>query len=87
MRFHLPSKVYAHQNAVGGVERGNIIGWRQWVNQGLAGQPMAFGATIDRRSILLSTVGLFAGAIVLGLSALGLAIYITFRKGKAARAV
>ena len=87
VRFHLPSKVYAHQNAVGGVERGNIIGWRQWVNQGLAGQPMAFGATIDRRSILLSTVGLFAGAIVLGLSALGLAIYITFRKGKAARAV
>jgi len=83
VRFHLPSKVYSHQNATSGVERGNIIGWRQWVAQGLSGQPMAFGALIDRRSILLSTVGLFAGAIVLGLSGLGLIVYLTFRKGKA----
>lgn len=86
VRFHLPSKVYEHQNAVGGVERGNIIGWRQWVDQGLSGQAMSFGAVIDRRSILLSTVGLFAGAIVLGLSALGAIVYLTFRKGRAERA-
>ena len=85
VRFHLPSKVYSHQNAVGGVQRGNIIGWRQWVEQGVGGQAMAFGALIDRRSILLSTVGLFAGAIVLGLSALGLAVYLTFRKGRAVK--
>lgn len=86
VRFHLPSKVYEHHNAVEGVERGNIVAWRQDVAQGVAGKALAFGAVIDRRSILLSTVGLFAGAIVLGLSAVGAAIYLTFRKGRAARA-
>lgn len=84
VRFHLPSKVYEHHNAVEGVERGNIVAWRQDVARGVAGQPLGFGAVIDRRSILLSTVGLFAGAIVLGLSAVGAAIYLTFRKGRAA---
>jgi hypothetical protein len=84
VRFHLPSKVYEHHNAVGGVERGNIVAWRQEVQRALDGQPLAFGAVIDHRSILLSTVGLFAGAIAIGLAALGAAIYWTFRKGRAA---
>jgi hypothetical protein len=82
VRFHLPSKVYDHHNAVGGVERGNIVGWRQDVARAVESQPLAFGAVIDRRSILLSTVGLFAGAIVIGLAAVGSAIYLTFRKGR-----
>jgi hypothetical protein len=86
VRFHLPSKVYEHRNAVEGVERGNIVGWRQEVAAGLDGQALPFGVVIDRRSILLSTVGLFAGAITLGLTALALIIYLTFRKGRAARA-
>jgi hypothetical protein len=85
VRFHLPSRVYEHRNAMDGVERGNIVGWRQDVAAGLASQPLPFGAVIDRRSILLSTVGLFAGAIALGLSLVGLAVYLTFRKGRAAR--
>src|SRR5688572_5919947 len=67
VRFHLPSKVYGHDNAAGGVERGNIVGWRQDVARALAGEGLAFGATIDSRSILWSTVGLFATAIVAGL--------------------
>jgi len=85
VRFHLPSKVYEHKNAMDGVERGNIVGWRQDVAAGLDGQPLPFYAVIDRRSILLSTVGLFAGAIALGLSLVALAVYLTFRKGRAAR--
>ena len=28
VRFHLPSKVYAHRNAFEGIERGNILAWR-----------------------------------------------------------
>ncbi len=29
VRFHLPSKVFGHKNAADGVERGNILGWRE----------------------------------------------------------
>jgi len=84
VRFHLPSKVYEHQNAFDGVERGNIVSWRQEMAQALEGREMAFGAVMDRRSILLSTVGLFAGAIAGGLSVLGLTLYLVFRKGRKA---
>ena len=85
VRFHLPSKVYEHRKAVDGIERGNIVGWRQEVAAGLDGQRLPFGFVIDRRSILLSTVGLFAGAIAVGLSLVALAVYLAFRKGRAAR--
>ena len=37
VRFHLPSKVHEHRNAVDGVERGNIVGWRQDVAAGARG--------------------------------------------------
>ena len=43
VRFHLPSKVYSHRNAFAGVERGNIVGWRQTVAEGLAGRPLELG--------------------------------------------
>lgn len=82
VRFHLPAKVYEHKNAVGGVERGNIVAWRQDVAQALDGHGLDFGATMDRRSILHSTVGLFALAIGLGLSLLGLTLFLVFRKGQ-----
>src|SRR5687767_12466216 len=80
VRFHLPSKVYAHHNAMDGVERGNIVGWRQDVRTALDGGSLGFGALIDRRSILVSTIGLFAAAIVLALSILaGLILWVRRR--------
>jgi len=82
VRFHLPSKVYEHNNAVGGVERGNIVAWRQDVVAGLRGQPLPFGASMDKRSILWSTVGLFGAAIGLALATLAGGIYYAFRKGR-----
>ena len=82
VRFHLPSKVYGHDNADLGVERGNIVSWRQGVAPALGGQPVAFGATIDPRSILWSTVGLFAAAIALGLGILAVALLLVFRRGR-----
>ena len=82
VRFHLAAKVYEHKNAAEGVERGNIVAWRQDVAQALDGRGLDFGATMDRRSILHSTVGLFAAAIALGLSVLGLTLYLAFRKGR-----
>jgi hypothetical protein len=82
VRFHLPSKVYSHRNAFAGVERGNIVGWRQTVTEGLGGRPLDVGAEIDRRSILMSTVGLFAAAIAVALALLGGALYWVVRAGR-----
>jgi len=86
VRFHLPSKVYAHRNAVAGVERGNIVGWRETVTEGLAGRPLEVGATMDRRSILLSTVGLFAGAILAALVILAGVLFGVLRAGRRSHA-
>ncbi len=82
VRFHLPAKVYEHQNAAEGVERGNIVAWRQEVAAALDGRSLDFGAVMDRRSILHSTVGLFALAIGLGLGLLAAALYLVLRKGR-----
>jgi hypothetical protein len=82
VRFHLPSKIYEHRNAALGVERGNILTWRQDVAAALGGQPLDFGAVLDSRSILWSTVGLFAAAIVGALAILAAAIVLIVRKGR-----
>lgn len=86
VRFHLPSKVYEHRNAMEGVERGNIVGWKQDVRAALAGGRLEVGALIDRRSILVSTIGLFAAAIVLALSILAGLILWVRRRGAIASA-
>lgn len=82
VRFHLPSKVHSHKNAFEGVERGNIASWRQDVAQGLSGRALDFGVTMDRRSILGSTVTLFATAIGLATVILGAALYLVIRRGR-----
>jgi hypothetical protein len=82
VRFHLPSKVFEHKNAAAGIERGNIVGWRQDVGQGLGGRPLEFGAIMGARSILWSTVGLFGATIVGGLGLLALALFLVFRRGR-----
>jgi len=82
VRFHLPSKVFGHKNAAEGVERGNILGWRQDVAQGLDGRGLDFGAEMDERSILLSTVLLFASAIAIALLLLGGGLWALVRRGR-----
>src|SRR6185436_14773061 len=86
VRFHLPSKLYSHRNAFAGVERGNIVGWRETVAEGLAGRPLEVGALMDRRSILMSTVGLFAIAIAAALAILAGVLWWVVRKGRKAQA-
>lgn len=82
VRFHLPSKVYEHRNAMEGVERGNIVGWKQDVRAALGGAGLDFGAVIDRRSILASTVGLFVATVALAISILGGLLLWVRRRGR-----
>jgi hypothetical protein len=82
VRFHLPAKVYGHRNASDGVERGNILGWRQDTAAGLDGGRLEFGAQMDVRSILFSTVMLFVGAVVLAVVLLAIALWAVVRRGR-----
>jgi hypothetical protein len=82
VRFHLPSRVYAHNNAYAGVERGNIVGWRQGVGRGLDGTGLDFGATMDDRSILASTLGLFATAVGGAVLIISATLYLVARRGR-----
>ena len=82
VRFHLPSKVYSHRNAAEGVERGNILAWRQDTAAALDGGRLDLGAEMDERSILVSTVLLFAGAVVLAVLLLALGLWAIVRRGR-----
>ena len=82
VRFHLPSKVYGHRRAADGVERGNILGWRQETAAALDGGRLELGADMDERSILSSTVMLFAGAVVLAVVLLAAALWAVVRQGR-----
>jgi hypothetical protein len=82
VRLHLPSKVYSHRNAADGVERGNIVSWRQDVAQALEGRALDVGAEMDERSILVSTVLLFGTAIVLALAILFAIYWAVVRRGR-----
>ncbi len=82
VRLHLPSKVYSHRRAAEGLERGNILSWRQETAAALDGGRIEFGAELDERSILFSTVMLFAGAVVLAVLLLALALWVLVRRGR-----
>jgi hypothetical protein len=82
VRFHLPSKVYGHRRAAFGVERGNILGWIQDTDAALDGGRLEFGAEMDERSILFSTVMLFAGAVVLAAVLLAVGLWAVVRRGR-----
>ncbi len=84
VRFHLPSKVYGHKNAFDGVERGNIVSWRQEVRDALSGGRLEVGASMDRRSILGSMLILFATMIALAITILAGALLMVRRRGRRA---
>jgi hypothetical protein len=84
VRFHLPSKVYGHKNAFDGVERGNIVSWRQEVREALAGGRLEIGASMDQRSIFGSTMILFATTIALAIAILTGVLQVVRRRGRRA---
>ena len=82
VRFHLPSRVYSHRNAADGVERGNILSWREPVASALEGRRLEFGAVMDERSILFSTVLLFVSSVVLAVLLLAGGLWAVVRRGR-----
>ena len=86
VRFHLPSEIFEHKNAFGGVERGNILSWRQDLRRGLGGSSLDFGATMGSTSVLSATLGLFGLAILTGLAVMGAALYFFARRVRTAQA-
>lgn len=86
VRFHLPSEIFEHKNAFDGVERGNILSWRQDLHRGLTGSPIEFGATMGSTSVLSATLGLFALAILTGLALMAAALYLFARRGRVEQA-
>jgi hypothetical protein len=56
------------------------------VTEGFAGRPLEIGATMDRRSILLSTVGLFAGAILAAVLLVTAVLVWVLRAGRRSQA-
>jgi hypothetical protein len=64
------------------VERGNILTWRQDVAQALDGHALEFGATMDRRSILLTTVTLFGEALLAAVAFVALLVSLAYRRGR-----
>jgi hypothetical protein len=82
VRFHLPSEIFEHRNASLGVERGNILSWRQDLREGLAGAPIDFGATLGTTSVLRATLGLFALAVLAAAAIVGAVLLLFARRGK-----
>ena len=82
VRFHLPSEIFDHRNASGGVERGNILSWTQPMSVALSGVPIDFAATLGATSVLRATLGLFALALVTGLGLIAGLFYFFTRRGR-----
>jgi hypothetical protein len=82
IRFHLPSKVYEHKNAFAGVQRGNIVGWRESLSEALDGRPLEFGVVMDQRSILSTTIMLFLGSILTAFLILTAIFFVVIRRGR-----
>jgi hypothetical protein len=86
IRFHLPSRVRSHRNAVEGVERGNIVSWRQPLTAALAGETLEFGARMEDTSVLRETLLVFVMGGALGLTLVALGLFHFWRRGRRALA-
>ena len=85
VRFHLPSEIFSHRNASMGIERGNILSWRQDLSAGIAGSPIDLGAVVGTRSVLSATLGIFGMAVLSGVSLMAVVLYLFARRGRRRR--
>jgi hypothetical protein len=65
VRLHLPSRVDYHNSPERTIRRGNIMVWEQPLTERMKGTPLVVEARMEKDSILLRTLALFAGMGVL----------------------
>lgn len=86
-RVHMPSRIVDHNardidsNEASTVQRGNILAWEQLLTDRLDGRPVSIEVRMDRRSILYTTLWLFAGAFAAAVLLLCAIVWLTIRKG------
>ena len=83
-RMHIPSEILYHNAA--GVQRGNILEWKQPLAARLKGEALDLQVNMEPRSILYSTLLLFGGTILAAAAAFAIAIGLIARKGRTADA-
>ena len=86
-KVHLPSRILDHNVKLldgqnGSIERGNILTWAQTFKDRQAGKPLDMRADMDGKSILHTTLWLFAGAFAAAVAVLVVAIWLVIRKGR-----
>ncbi len=82
-RLHLPSRITFENSASGDIERGNIVAWEQPLTARLRGETLAIEVRMEPRSILASTLTLFAAMIALAAATFAAAIWWVRRRGRA----
>ena len=80
-KMHLPSEI-PFNNSPKPVQRGNILQWEQPLADRLAGVPLEIEAQLEPKSILYSTLLLFAGTVVAAALTFAIAIWWVVRKGR-----
>lgn len=80
-RIHLPSEIPFH-NSPGGVQRGNILEWKQPLADRLKGAPLDLQVQLEPESILYSTLLLFGSSVVAAAVTFALLIWWVARRGR-----
>lgn len=80
-KMHLPSEI-PFNNSPKPVQRGNILEWEQPLTDRLAGVPLEIEAHLEPKSILYSTLILFAATVVAAALTFAVAIWLVVRKGR-----
>ena len=91
-KLHAPSRILYHNvrrledGAPGTQDRGNILTWEQRLTDRRAGQPLTLDVRLEPQPILYRTLWLFGGSVLAAMVAIALVIWLTMRRGRAARA-
>jgi hypothetical protein len=81
-RIHIPSVVEYHNAGAGNLRRGNIAVFEQSLTDRLRGAPLDIEVRMEARSILYSTLILFASMFVAVAALFGLVIWRVVRAGQ-----
>ena len=81
-RVHIPSVVEYHNAGADNLRRGNIVVYEQSLKDRLLGQPLEIEVRMEPRSILYSTLILFASMFAAVAALFGVVIWRVVRAGK-----